>query len=154
MCCLCQENVLQRYLVFLNMKKKKFFPLQYQFWFVCTKFSIFKTPLFIRVIFRETGSSFKGTVGFNICLKRFPHFFELSPTPGRMCELLFWYQKWRKPLPFVLPNWSWWKKFPSIEISHLSRDFTETNKPVSAQSFPLDASALELGSSSRMKRKK
>lgn len=32
-------------------------------------------------------------IGFNICLKKFPHFFELSPKPGRMCELLFLYQK-------------------------------------------------------------
>lgn len=32
-------------------------------------------------------------VDFNICLKKFPHFFELSPKPRRMCELLFLYQK-------------------------------------------------------------
>lgn len=87
MCCLCQENVLQRFLVFLNMKKI-FSHSNIRFGLSELNFQSLK-PLYSSGLFFMRQTVHDLNVGFNIWLKRLPHFFELSPKPGRMCELLF-----------------------------------------------------------------
>lgn len=99
MCCLHQENILQNIPVFLNTKKKKksFSHCNIRFGLSELSFKLLKPPFSSGLFFmRQTVHDL--SVGYNICSKRFPHFFELSQKPGRMCELLFWCQKQRKPL--------------------------------------------------------
>lgn len=78
-------------------KKKSFSHCNIRFGLSELSFKLSKPPFSSGLFFmRQTVHDL--SVGYNICSKRFPHFFELSQKPGRMCELLFWCQKQRKPL--------------------------------------------------------